>query len=70
MPLPFRPRSASWTRTLGPGAMIAAAYVDPGNVATNTEAGGRYGPALLWVVAAARGYHRTLCSRARSASRT
>ena len=49
----YRPRATSWLRTIGPGAMIAAAYVDPGNVATNTEAGGRYGPALLWVVAAA-----------------
>lgn len=30
--------------------MAAIAYVDPGNIATNTVAGGQYGYALVWVV--------------------
>jgi manganese transport protein len=33
--------------------VAAAAYVDPGNVATNTVAGARYGYLLVWVVVAA-----------------
>jgi len=37
-------------RLAGPGAIVAVAYVDPGNVATNVEAGARFGPALLWVI--------------------
>lgn len=35
---------------LGPAFVAAIAYVDPGNIATNTTAGSRYGFALLWVV--------------------
>lgn len=35
---------------IGPGFVAAIAYVDPGNVATSTAAGARYGYALLWVV--------------------
>lgn len=42
-------RSSPW-RALGPAFVAAVAYVDPGNIATNTSAGGRYGFALLWVV--------------------
>lgn len=38
---------------LGPGFVAAIAYVDPGNVATNTEAGAQYGYLLVWVVVAA-----------------
>lgn len=38
---------------LGPALVAAAAYVDPGNVATNTVAGARYGYVLLWVVVVA-----------------
>jgi len=38
---------------LGPALVAAAAYVDPGNVATNTVAGARYGYLLLWVVVVA-----------------
>lgn len=38
---------------LGPAFVAAIAYVDPGNVATNTAAGGRYGYLLVWVLVAA-----------------
>ena len=38
---------------LGPAFVAAVAYVDPGNFATNTAAGARYGYLLLWVVLAA-----------------
>lgn len=41
------PRGA---RALGPAFVAAVAYVDPGNVATNTAAGATYGYLLLWVV--------------------
>lgn len=35
---------------LGPAFVAAVAYVDPGNVASNSEAGSRYGYLLVWVV--------------------
>jgi manganese transport protein len=35
---------------LGPALVAAAAYVDPGNVASNTTAGAEYGYLLVWVV--------------------
>ncbi|MCC7182489.1 MAG: Nramp family divalent metal transporter [Rhodocyclaceae bacterium] len=38
---------------LGPAVIASIAYVDPGNYATNIQAGARYGFALLWVVVAA-----------------
>lgn len=38
---------------LGPAFVAAVAYVDPGNFATNTTAGARYGTLLIWVVVAA-----------------
>ncbi len=38
---------------LGPAFVAAAAYVDPGNIATNVAAGARHGYLLVWVVAAA-----------------
>ncbi len=41
------------TRLLGPAFVAAVAYVDPGNVATNTAAGASYGYLLLWVLVAA-----------------
>ena len=41
------------TRLLGPAFVAAVAYVDPGNVATNTAAGAAYGYLLLWVLVAA-----------------
>jgi manganese transport protein len=34
----------------GPAAIASIAYVDPGNFATNIQAGARYGYGLLWVV--------------------
>jgi manganese transport protein len=38
---------------LGPAFVAAIAYVDPGNVATNTQAGVHYRYLLVWVVVAA-----------------
>jgi manganese transport protein len=37
----------------GPAIVASVAYVDPGNFATNIQAGASYGYALLWVVLAA-----------------
>ncbi|KAA9379801.1 divalent metal cation transporter [Microbispora cellulosiformans] len=37
----------------GPAFVVAVAYVDPGNFATNMSGGARYGTMLLWVIAAA-----------------
>lgn len=37
----------------GPAVIASIAYMDPGNFATNIQAGARYGYALLWVVAGA-----------------
>ncbi len=34
----------------GPAVVTSIAYVDPGNFATNIQAGAKYGYALLWVV--------------------
>ncbi|SDT05719.1 Nramp family divalent metal transporter [Microlunatus soli] len=41
------------TRLLGPAFVAAVAYVDPGNVATNTAAGASYGYLLIWVLVGA-----------------
>lgn len=38
---------------LGPAFVAAIAYVDPGNFATNIQAGTQFGPLLLWVVLSA-----------------
>ena len=38
---------------LGPAFVASVAYVDPGNFATNIQAGARFGYLLLWVVLAA-----------------
>jgi len=46
-------RVRSGAALLGPAFVAAIAYVDPGNVATNTSAGARYGYLLLWVLVAA-----------------
>ena len=35
---------------IGPGVVASIAYVDPGNFATNIQAGAGYGYELLWVV--------------------
>ena len=43
----------SWRRLLrsaGPGLLVAVGYMDPGNWATDIEAGSRYGYDLLFVV--------------------
>lgn len=45
-------RGPGW-RMVGPAFVAAIAYVDPGNVATNTAAGSSYGFLLLWVVVGA-----------------
>lgn len=37
---------------LGPAFVAAVAYVDPGNFATNIQAGAQYGYLLLWVIVA------------------
>ncbi len=38
---------------VGPAVTASIAYMDPGNFATNIQAGARYGYTLLWVVLAA-----------------
>jgi manganese transport protein len=38
---------------VGPAVIVSIAYMDPGNYATNIQAGARFGYALLWVVLAA-----------------
>ncbi|MEO0034074.1 MAG: hypothetical protein RLZZ501_97, partial [Pseudomonadota bacterium] len=41
-----------WRRALafaGPGLLVSVGYVDPGNWATDIEAGSKFGFALLWV---------------------
>jgi manganese transport protein len=38
---------------VGPAVVASIAYMDPGNFATNLQAGARYGYSLLWVVLAA-----------------
>lgn len=43
-------RRGGWLAFFGPALIAAVAYIDPGNFATNIEAGSRYGYALLWVV--------------------
>ncbi|MBI4724109.1 MAG: Nramp family divalent metal transporter [Rhodomicrobium sp.] len=37
----------------GPAVVASIAYIDPGNFATNIQAGAKYGYSLLWVVLAA-----------------
>lgn len=37
----------------GPAVISSIAYMDPGNIATNIQAGAKFGYALLWVVLAA-----------------
>src|SRR3954469_18407710 len=38
---------------LGPAFVAAVAYIDPGNFATNTAGGAKYGFLLVWVIVAA-----------------
>src|SRR5437868_8794369 len=37
---------------LGPAFVAAVAYIDPGNFATNIQAGSQFGYMLLWVILA------------------
>jgi len=50
------PLHAPWWKRLlafaGPGLLISVGYMDPGNWATDIQAGSQYGYALLWVVLA------------------
>src|SRR6201997_2586622 len=48
-----RPRRFSAMLFVGPAVVASIAYMDPGNFATNIQAGAKYGYALLWVVLAA-----------------
>lgn len=45
-----RLRSGLSYTLLGPAFIAAIAYVDPGNFATNIQAGATFGPLLLWVL--------------------
>lgn len=40
---------AAFFKLIGPAVVVSVAYVDPGNIATNVQAGARYGYTLLWV---------------------
>src|SRR5580658_7182149 len=40
----------AYTVFIGPAVIASIAYVDPGNFATNIQAGAKYGYGLLWVV--------------------
>ncbi|HVT51249.1 MAG TPA: divalent metal cation transporter, partial [Dongiaceae bacterium] len=63
------PGLALWRKFLrysGPGLLVSVGYMDPGNWATDIEAGSRYGTALLFVVALsslAGILLQTLCAR-------
>jgi manganese transport protein len=48
-----RPGALARLAFAGPAVIASIAYVDPGNFATNIQAGARYGYDLLWVVLAA-----------------
>ena len=48
-----RTRPRAGLPLLGPAFVAAIAYVDPGNFASNVQAGSRFGYLLLWVVVAA-----------------
>ncbi|AOK32447.1 MULTISPECIES: Nramp family divalent metal transporter [Burkholderia] len=43
-------RIAKLRRFAGPGLLVAIGYMDPGNWATDIQAGSQFGYALLWVV--------------------
>lgn len=53
LPRPAATATARWAgaaRFAGPGLLVSVGYMDPGNWATDIEAGSRYGYALLFVV--------------------
>src|SRR5712672_4603666 len=45
-----RPGFRGYVAFAGPAVVASIAYMDPGNFATNIQAGARYGYGLLWVV--------------------
>jgi manganese transport protein len=45
-----RPGPAAFLAFFGPAVIASIAYMDPGNFATNIQAGAKYGYSLLWVV--------------------
>jgi manganese transport protein len=45
-----RPARRSLLRSVGPGAVVAAAFIGPGTVTTATLAGAQYGYVLLWAL--------------------
>lgn len=45
------PRWQKLRRFFGPGLLVAIGYMDPGNWATDIQAGSQFGYSLLWVVA-------------------
>src|SRR6476469_253209 len=47
-----RPAFARLLPFLGPAFVASVAYVDPGNFATNIQAGAKYGYMLIWVIIA------------------
>lgn len=47
------PRVRSVAALMGPAFVVAVAYVDPGNFATNMAGGAGYGYLLLWVIVSA-----------------
>ena len=45
-----RRRPSAYLAFAGPAVVVSIAYIDPGNFATNIQAGAKYGYGLLWVV--------------------
>src|SRR5712672_3530661 len=45
-----RPGFRGYVAFAGPAVVASIAYMDPGNFATNIQAGAKYGYGLLWVV--------------------
>ncbi len=45
-----KPSLAGYFAFAGPAVIASIAYIDPGNFATNIQAGAKYGYTLLWVV--------------------
>ena len=44
------PKAFEFLKYIGPGILVTVGFIDPGNWATNIEAGSSYGYSLLWVV--------------------
>ena len=39
-----------WWKNIGPGTLVAAAFIGPGTVTVCTQAGVKFGYALLWAM--------------------